>query len=298
MSSYALAVPCNNIQLQVNNTNADTTFTPAVNVALVVKSDTSDGGCDFYLTFDNGGASTYNLRQMKNGFDEWPYQVSKDSNATNILKAGSEVTSINDVLTGVMPGYSGNDKQVPLSFWVVRDQTNPWRKSGNYTNNFNVTLYKGTFPNGTFVTSRQVSTNNNAQKRVDLSIVPPGGVFNLADNTETLDFGLLTTGATKSADIIIKTNNGYRLYASSANNGRMKHLTQNEYIAYTAVFNSNITMNLSNSASNPQQVLSSTGNVTSPASGFVVPVKITIGNTTGAKAGNYSDIITLTVQAH
>lgn len=293
ISSVVQAEPCAQMQLQVNNTNADTTFNPAVNVTVVVKADTNDGGCNFFLDFSNGGASSYNTRRMLQGSEQWPYDILKTLSPVQSLKPISQATSANDVLSSTMPGYAGNDYQRQLQFWVQRDDSNPWRKAGNYTNDFVVTLYKGTLNNYTFVSSRQVSVNNNAQKKVDLSVIPTGGVFDIADVTEVLDFGILSSGLTKSCDIRVKTNSGFRLMASSENGGRLKHESENRHIDYSIKFN-NTDYNLSSS----REVANGGGNnVVSPATGILVPVTVQIGNVSNARAGNYSDTITLSLTA-
>jgi hypothetical protein len=91
---------------------------------------------------------------------------------------------------------------------------------------------------------------------------------------------------------VIKYNAGYILKASSANNGRLKHQTENEYIDYTAKFN-NTTFNLANSSGNPVEIAREFG--LSPASGRRVPIGITIGNVANKRGGQYNDTITLTV---
>lgn len=292
ISAQALAVPCDQMQLQVNNTNADTTFSSAVNMTLTVKANTNDGGCNFFIDFSSGGGGSYNTRRMLQGSDPWPYDVLKTLSPVQSLKSLAEATSSNDVLTGVMPGYAGNDTQVTLNFWVQRDSSNPWRRAGNYTDNFSINLYKGNLSSYSFVANRSMSTNNNAQKQVDISVLPPGGSFDLAIVTQTLDFGQLSTNQTRSADIRIKTNSGYKLRASSLNGGRLKHVTDNKHINYSASFSG-----ASYGLSSPKEVASANNTVVSPASGILVPVTVTIGSVTGAQNGDYEDTITLSVVA-
>lgn len=290
---FAFAGPCEQMQLQINNTNADTTFNPTVAVTVTIKGDTIQGGCDFFLDASYGGASSFNGRQMYQGSEVWPYEVLSSLSPVQHIKWLPQVTASTDVLTGVMPGYMGNDTQVTKTFWIQRDNTNPWRAAGNYTNSFTVTLYKGTISNPIYVSSRQMTLNNNAQKRVDISVLPSGGSFDINHVTETLDFGPLSTGQTKSCDIRIKTNSGYKLSATSLNNGRLKHESDNKFIPYSTKFageefSLNTTREVASASSNQ---------VVSPASGILVPVSVTIGNMNNPRSGNYSDTITLSVTA-
>jgi hypothetical protein len=173
--------------------------------------------------------------------------------------------------------------------------SNPWRPQGFYLDSYVVTLYKGNpFGSYSFVSSNVILFQYQGAKRVDISIVPTGGNFDVSDTTELLNFGTLTTGATKSCDAVMKYNAGYILRASSANNGRLKHQTENEFIDYTATFDG-VTFSLSNSAGNPVQVDRVLGQ--SPASGTRIPISVTIGNVANKRGGQYNDTITLTVQS-
>lgn len=292
LSINSWSAPCEQMQLQVQPSNVDLSNNPNTTATIIVKADTRDGGCDFFLTFDYGSASTFNNRKLDHGSFPWPMQISKNSTHTQVLKTFPDVSSNNDVLNDTLPGGS-NDAQRSLTYWLQVDQTDIWRKAGNYTGNFTVRLYRGTFSNYTFIDSRQLSANYNAPKKADISVLPVGQPFSVTDTSETLNFGTFSSGDTKNADIRIKTNAGYSLYASSTNNGALKHLSLNSYVPYVAKFNG-ITLNLSGSAANPQLVKQENGD--SPANGFLVPASITIGSTAGAQSGSYSDTITLTIQ--
>ncbi len=292
LSCNTLAAPCEQMQLQVQPSNVDLSNNPNTSATIVVKADTRDGGCDFFLTFDYGTASSFNNRKLDHGSFTWPMQISKNSSHTQVLKNFPDVSSNNDVLNNSLPG-GNNGAQRTLTYWMQVDQTDMWRKAGNYTGNFTVRLYRGTIASYTFIDSRQISANYNAPKKADISVIPTGQPFSITDTTETLNFGPLSTGDTKSADIRIKTNAGYSLYASSANNGALKHLLLNSYVSYVAKFDG-VTINLSGSAANPKLVMQENGD--SPANGFLVPASITIGSTAGAQSGSYSDTITLTIQ--
>lgn len=292
-ASVGNAAPCEQMQIQLPQSNIDLTPNPNVNATVIVKANTQPGGCSFFITADYGSASSFSTRALRMGGYQWPFQLSKDLAATQVLKTLSDASGNDSVLTGTMPASSGNDYQVSLNFWVTLNTANPWLRYGNYTDNMTLRLYKGTLASNTLERTINLSVNYNAPKRADLSLVPSGGSFALTDTDEILDFGPLSTGAVRSCDIVMKTNAGYTLFASSANNSRLKHLTMNQYVPYTTTF-SGTTVNLGSSATNPVQVERVLG--VSPPTGFVKPVSVTIGSTAGAQSGNYQDIITLTVQ--
>ncbi|WP_413559395.1 hypothetical protein [Bdellovibrio sp. HCB209] len=285
---------CRNIQLQAQQTAFDLTTNPNITSNMIIKADTRVKGCSFFVTFDYGLSANYASRSLKYWLSAWPFQMYKDSGNTQVLKNFPQVNDYNDVLSGSLPDKGGNDAQVSLPYWVTVDLSAPWRQQGTYSEWITATLYKGTLSRYEFVRSVVVAFYMNAPKRADISVVPSGGSFNIADVTETMDFGTLATGTTRSCDVIVKYNAGYILYASSQNNGRLKHETAAAYIPYTISIGGT-SVNLGSSASNPVQVKRELG--TSPSSGKILPTTVTIGSYTQDQSGNYNDIITLTVQS-
>lgn len=291
VSSVVWAAPCTNMQIQSGQTNIDFSNNFQFQGTLTIKANTQPGGCSFFVVFDYGLSNSYANRSLKMGSYTWPYQISKDAAGVNIIKNFPDVSSNNDVITGILPDSSGSDTQVNVTFWALLNQTNPWLRFGNYTEYISAQLYMGTISNYTFIGSKQLALNYNAAKRVDISVVPTGSAFSLADTDEVLDFGNLTPGATRSCDVVLKYNAGYTLYASSVNGGRLKHQTDAEYIPYTIKFNgSPVTLTTS-----PTQLFREFG--VSPATGTVIPVNVTIGNFGIVKSGTYSDQVLLTVQS-
>lgn len=293
MKAYSQAA-CSNMQMQINQTSFDLFSAQSVNPTIVVKANTNPGGCDFFITFGYGLATSSQSRNLRSGFDAWPFQLSKDAGGQQILKRIPDVSSTNDVLTGnLSPG--SNDRQVSLTYWGILDMANPWLPKGNYEDTYLVSLYRGTpFGSYSLISIGTIRFFWASRGRVDISLVPTGGTFNISDTVETMNFGALTTGAVRTSDAVIKYNSGYILKASSENNGRIKHETNNEYIDYTAKFNGTA-FNLSSSSGNPVQIERRLGQ--GPASGQRVPIEVTIGSVAGKRGGNYSDTITLTVQS-
>jgi spore coat protein U-like protein len=294
MAPFVHGAECANMQLQAGQTAFDMSLTPEISANLTVKANTQPGGCDYFLTFDYGAANSYSARALKNGSQTWPYQIYKDSGHTKILKNIPQTVSNDDVLTGTMPNNAGNDVQKNSTFWVSVDQSSPWLRFNMYTDWTTVSLYKGNLANHQFVSSVVLTFYYYAPKRVDISLVPTGGSFNLTDTTEILDFGTMVDGTTRACDVILKYNAGYMLYASSQNNGKLKHSSSSSTVNYKLSLNGT-QVNLGNSASNPVQVFRELG--TSPSSGKVIPAVVTIQDTSTRQTGSYSDIVTLTVQS-
>ena len=293
-NTFAANNECHNMQLQAAQTAFDLTSNTNISSNLVVKADTRSAGCNFFVTFDYGSSANYSSRSLKYGLSTWPFQAYKDTGHTLVLKNFPQVNDNSDVLAGSLPDKEGNDTQRAVPFYVNVDMSSPWKSNGTYSEWITATLYKGTISSYQFVQSVVLAFYFNAPKRTDISVVPTGGSFNLADTVETLDFGTLKTGTARSCDIIVKYNAGYVLYASSQNNGRLKHETANSYIPYTINIGGS-SINLGSSSSNPVQVRREFGS--SPSSGKILPAIITIGNYAQEQSGVFNDVITLTVQS-
>ncbi len=285
------AAPCTNMQLQTSQTNIDFTNNPSVNPVFTVKANTNPGGCSFFVVFDYGSSNSYSTRSLKMSGNNWPFQIAKDSSGNQIIKNFPDVSSSNDVLSGDLAG-ADNNTQVNVNYWALLNLTNPWLRFGNYTENLTASLYRGTISSYEFIQSKSISFNYNVPKRVDLSLVSTGGAFDLTQTTKTMDFGSLTAGDNRSVDLVLKYNAGYVLLASSQNKSRLKHQSQNVFIPYTVSFRGTAT-DLSSGGST--QVFRELG--ASPASGLVIPIKVTIGSFSPTQSGSYGDVITLTVQS-
>lgn len=287
------AAACSDMQLRPVGTAYHFSSSLIVNPSVLVTAITKDGGCDFFLTVGYGVAMSYLTRRLVNGVVEWPVIISKDAAGSHYLKKIDLASSSNDIVTGTLPpaNYSAS---VWVNFWAQLFSASG-RAAGNYSDSFVVTLYKGTLANHTLVGSYTLSLYMNVAKEVDISIVPTGSTFNIADTTEDINFGVLEQGATRTADVILKYNAGYRLTASSANNSRLKHATQNTFVPYTINF-AGSAVNLTSSANAPVQIRQGSG--VSPGSGLIFHTAVTIGTLPANQTnGSYTDTITLTVQS-
>ncbi|XGC81036.1 hypothetical protein ACES2L_00895 [Bdellovibrio bacteriovorus] len=293
-SLEAFAANCNNPTMLIAQTTFDLSSNTTVNPTITVRANTSPGGCDFFITFDYGLASSYTGRALRRSPYSWPFTLSKNSTGTQILKKIPDVAGPNDVLSGTLTSGSSN-RQVSVNYFAILSVENPWLYYGLFSDTFTASLYIGS-ANGsyTFIESKTLTFQYTAPKKVDISISNSGGSFDVNDFTETLNFGTLSPGTVRSCDAILKYNAGYILYASSANNSSLKQESGSATIPYTIKFN-NTSFNLSNSASSPVEIARELG--VSPASGRVVPISATIGSFGVKPSGIYKDTITLTVQS-
>ena len=269
---------------QIGGTMTDT-------FSVVVNANTTAAACDYFVTFDYGSSNSYTNRSVKMGSNTWPYQISADTSGLQILKKKPEATSCSDVLCGTLPQGSFYQTK-SQNFTVLIDNTNDWRTAGVYQETVTASLYLGTVANPTFVMSQTLFLTAQSHKRADVSVVSSGGSFDINKTVYNMSFANgLTTGATGTADVVVKFNAGYSLFASSENAGKLKQTNGNDTIDYTFKMNGT-------TYAIPYWTQIATQSGTSPVSGKVNPVVITIGNTTGKAEGNYSDTISLTIQSN
>jgi hypothetical protein len=285
---------CNNMKLFSVPTNYSMNSTQTLTFNARVQADTSGGGCNYFITVDYGSSSSYNTRSVKYGGNSWPYQIAKDAAGTQILKAFPDAISCSNALCDSLSTGS-NHVTKDNDYQFILDSSNQWRKYGSYSDNYTLRLYRGTPSSYTLMDQATMNVTFMAPKKADIAIVDSGAGFDLADTTQVMNFGAMSTGAQKSADLIVKYNAGCTLYASSQNNGNMKHTSLNQLITYTMTING-YSINLSNSSNNAKAILYGSG--VSPANGDVNPVVVTVGNTGGKSPGVYSDTITFTVQSN
>ena len=294
-SSLALARPaCDNMKISLVPTNYNTNTTATVAFTVRVDAITNDGGCDYFIAIGYGSSSSYNTRSVKFGSYSWPYQIAKDAGGTQIIKYAPDFSSCSDVLCDSFPTASGNNTK-NSTYQFILDSSNQWRKSGSYSDNYTLRLYKGTPSSYTLEDQATMNVTFTAPKKTDIALVDSGASFNVADTTQTMNFGNMSAGTQRTSDLIVKYNAGCTLLASSQNNGSMKHTTQNQLIAYTMVING-FTINLAGTSGSPRSILSGSG--VSPADGDVNPIVVTVGSVAGKSPGTYTDTITFTVQSN
>ncbi|MGE3260672.1 MAG: spore coat protein U domain-containing protein [Bacteriovoracia bacterium] len=282
---------CNNLRLTLANSTVDLTPNTAPSLNLTVKRSGS-GGCDYFITFGYGNASTYADRKLSQGSYSIPVNIYRDSNHTQILKKLPEAATVTDVIYGSFPSGTSNPNSTVHTYYPQLG-TVAYNRFGEYSDTYTVSVYEYTGGlSGSLEDSENLKLKYTMTKKIDLSLMATGAPFNVADTTETMNFGTLTAGAVRTFDIGVKYNAGYRVRLSSANQGRLKHASLTDTVPYTLQVNSSA-VNLNGSNTTPIQV--STGTGVSPPNGLVLTSSVTIGALGSARAGTYSDTVTVTV---
>lgn len=283
----AQSARCNGLDVQLNPGNYNLVTNNFPTLSLQVSRNNNNNGCQFFIVMDYGAASSASSRQLTNGAYSYPVQIYKDSGKSQILKKIDDANSSSDILSGEFPDESGSTTQ-SFSYYVFLDNS-LYNRFGNYSQSFNVSLYSGTLASKRLEQTRVLTLNYTQSRKIDLSLVDTGAAFDKADTSQTLNFGNLTTGDSRSFDLILEYNAGFRLTVTSANNGTLKHANLNDRIDYTMnIFGNNL--NLSSGS-----VTSPSISGMSPAGGQRLPVQVTIGSVSGKNSGIYSDTVTFSV---
>lgn len=252
-----------------------------------VEVNKGDGVCqNYYVVVDNGGASSYLTRSLLAGSHIYPVQFYKDSSSTQVFKGEFEA-SAGDVLLGSL---EGNVNQTRTAFYVnLKLDANQLIFFGNYSQNFNLKLFEGSFGSGVLRDQKIIHVSYLQNRITELSLVPTGSGFTKSSLSQSFDFGSLVEGANRGFDVVILHNAGYAVSVSSLNGGKLKHESKQSYVNYDFLIEG-LPVGLSNS---PRVIKS--GNGLSTTNGTRLPVIVKIGDVTKARAGTYSDIITISV---
>jgi spore coat protein U-like protein len=296
VSSYSVfaATECG-INISVSNIHFNWAGSDQVVTGTVTLTRTNNANkCRPWLIgFGKGSSADYQNRKMFNATEYLSYNLFKNSNSNDPLRLINDVTRNRHRL-------------------LIRFSKNGMSKSGNFEarmaipNDGREFLKKGTYFDT--VTVEAVSNNNNVNfggqtsatiqcimpTEIDISLVDTGAAFNLSDTNQVLNFGTLTQGDSQSFDILARSNAGYAIYFSSQNNGKLKHLSENESIDYSVIAGGS-TINLGSSQSTPALIAQATG-VTSE-DGARIPIEVTMGNPQSKLQGQYQDLITITVMS-
>lgn len=240
--------------------------------------------------FGRGYANSYQRKVYKNG-DTIGYTLENIS-PTGTLKTYDDHSGQGEFLSTYI---DKNQTKILTGLFKMPAQNMPGG-AGHYQDVVNVTVYG--YQNENSVSqgmTKQLVINVQTQASMNLSIVPEGANYNGSSTSATLDFGTLTQNEELGADLIVKSNIGYRVRVGSNQNGNLKHSNQNVYIPYQFRFAGSI-VNLNGTNGNPTSVVTVPGG--SAASGDRYNMRIRIGNPQGKPFGNYSDFITVSIQSN
>lgn len=280
---YAQAA-CDDLRVQ-NLQNVDFTNNPSPTEDFRVRQDGS-GACQFFVTVDNGGASSSQNRRLyhDNHSDTVPVQICIDSSCTLVVKSIQEASSAADVISGSFS--QGGDNDTTLYFRPRLSETD-YERYGTYEANFTMRLYSGTLTGShSLHDTESFRLRYRMSKRIDLSLVNPGAPFDPGSTSKNMNFGTLSQGQQMNFDLVIKTNAGYRVRMESQNRGKL--VNQTSSVPYTLSLGGN-------TVSLDSEVVVAQGGGVSGNGGYRLPGRITISALGNAQAGTYTDAVTIRV---
>ena len=256
-------------------------------------------GCKFGIGLTKGGAASYAARRGSDGGNLIDYQLYKENALSLILKDVPDLLTDDDVVKGGFNGGTNQTQTVNYYFEIPYDAaTAPSLvAAGTYTDAFTMNIYEGNVPSGyvTPVDSQVINVTINVPTMIGLSVIDSGGGYVDGQLTRNISFGTLSEGQSSAHDIRVRTNAGFDVTFSSANNGYLNHddVTKNSQVPYKFYVNAGL-LDMSNSAAVPVSGVTAAGQTS--LSGLAYPVKIVIGNvlSSGKMGGAHSDVVTIT----
>jgi hypothetical protein len=290
-AACGLTMVANNISI---NWNLNTDY---IAVQLQINK-SGPNACDFGLGFSKGGSASYLTRQGTDGSKLIRYQLYQDNALSKVLKDFPDITGADDVVQSGFQAGTNMSQTVTYYFQIppALAQSPTLVGAGTYTDSFTINLYEGSTPTAfnTPVDTKSVSISISVPTMIALSLVSSGGGFQTGATNKNVSFGTLAEGSAQGIDIRVRTNAGFSVSFSSANNGKLAHTdpAKTSTVPYSFYANGAL-LNMSASASTP--VVGLTGSGQTSLSGLAYPLRMVIGTVgTSALGGPHADVITVT----
>jgi hypothetical protein len=291
-----LAQACN-WQLSASNVNITWGLSFNYQAVQVTVTKTTGPSCDFSLAFTMGGAADFNSRRMTFGANTLRYQLYRNAGLTQILMDLPNLNAAANTIQGTMP--SGNQQSTIVTYYVQIPSelatTPTLRPSGSYVDSYAAKVYEGLTVNNNDnpKSTANLTITTTMPKIMEVSLVPTGTSFNPDSTNQTMNYGTLSTGQSRTVDLKVRSNAGYSVTLSAQNNGVFKHSNPavSTTVPYSLYVNS-ILRNMSSSATTPVVVAAGSGQTA--LSGINHPVEVITGSPANKISGNYSDNITVT----
>lgn len=282
------------LSIVMNQRNVDFSNSTSQRLDFLIYRTYTYKACKYFVTFAKGSSSDYS-RKLYLGYPSpnIPFQLYKDSSTPAILMDFPEVSSETNLIAGNYPNYPIS---TPKQHTYVATLGNiPYgTPSGYYSDTLRAYLYSGTLGGQHhFETSQSITYQYYVPTSIALSIVDTGAPFDEYATDKSINFGVMSSNQSQNFDIVIKSNEGYKLFFSSENGGKLMHSSLGAYVNYTTQINSTTVNLVPNTA---VQVASGYG--VTPSAGQRLNVRLTLGSITNQPAGSYADYITVTVQSN
>lgn len=294
---FAKAFALCNFDVDSNAINETVTSINTESVQTITTSRSNGTGannCAYSLFFfSKGNANSYNRKAFNNFGEGLNYNLYQGTSQFGILKDAYDFQSSNEYLKTYIQ-RPGENFQSQFYFYLPGTTNSTMVRGGTYTDQISINVYRQGMNSSWayYEFTRILPITINVPKSVNISLVDSGSPIDLNSTFKNIDFGNLETNESKSFDLMVASNAGFRISLSSLNNGKLKNTTNNSYnINYTLKLNGN-TVNLSSSANTP--VLVATGSGVTGNNGVRLPFSVNIGSVDEEQWGDYQDYITIT----
>lgn len=249
----------------------------------------------YFIFFGKGSANNYQRKAYSSGGKSINYNLHRYINLSGTLKDYNDALNSNEYVAGAAESkLTTYSNKFYVSLPGSESQDSP--QSGIYTDSVQVRLYS--FDNirneYRFEKSLNFTISISSNKKIQVSLIDEGEVFDPNSTMKVLDFGNLSQGQEQGVDLRVVSNTSYRISLSSLNNGKLNH-SKGDTIEYSLKSNGSF-FSMSSSSTSPVSI--GNGNPTSTA-GDRYNLRIRISGTIENKtAGLYQDIITITATAN
>lgn len=242
----------------------------------------NDGNEECAVALAIASGTTGSQRFYRKGSDNLAYEV--------LTSNGSEYSNAIDAPAGStrLKGGKGEDAEIKVRLRIPAGLVSP---AGNYEDTLRLRLFdvSGASP-VPLGPERNVPASARIQARAQLNIAGTAGKFGAPFELDEIDFGDMTTGATRDAVVQVRATSQVAITLSSRNLGVLKHtsLPGTAGVPYSLTVDGT-PVDLAGSSA----PILRTPDLTLDGNSY--PMRVTIGNTTGRAAGNYKDRITISV---
>lgn len=262
--------------------------------SVVIKSGAiTFGQCHkYYVGFGKGVENLYARAARHPQGPKISYNLYHRSGAQNLLKDLPEATTQNVIADRFLSNRPW--QIVSENFWVLIPEVSALPRAGIYFDNVRVSLYAHKLENDRLQHYVEFPLQIIVGQNIALSLLDVGRPFDENDTTHTMNFGELTSGESGRMDIRVRANIGHRLFLSSQNNGSLRHVSSHSTVGYE-LFVSGRKVSLAGSSGSPS--IAGQSQVPTSDAGELYPVEVRIGDVSSRPAGNYRDVITVSVEA-
>ncbi len=241
-----------------------------------------EGTCPFYITAGPANSAT-GVGQLLGTGGTLSFAVYREANDAQVLRAGALATAA-EVLTGRLKEKETASYQ--LTYAIPPQQI---VAAGAFTGDVEIAVYEGNVGSGVLRARQIVPLSTMVAAVTELSFAQ--GQFDPNVGVYLLNFNTMHRGDIKGVTLHTRSNGGYRIYLRSVNGGVMRQLVplDNSAVPYTLSVDGK-TIPITDS---DIQVVSFPG-ATSP-SGNAHRVDVLIGDIAGVAAGDYADLISISI---